>query len=251
MLAAAALFVAALASHTSVANAGAPKPCAGEFSFCNSTSVCALVFEQCGQCAAGQYACPLSSTCVDTPAGVSSCPGLVGTHFDTSLTIEERLDALFSMNLTLAEMLTQLTDNATEIARVGIVSSREMAVRVHLNRCYPSPTPARELPTPSLDTQPSPLPPPTPTPKLQPAYVWLNDDQHGVKQPDATAFPNGVSLGAAWDADSLLSIGLAIGVEGELWTWCASCIRARVRAHASTPLRLTFAHSPRSLHYLC
>lgn len=23
------------------------------------------------------------------------------------------------------------------------------------------------------------------------AYNWLNDDQHGVKQPDATAFPNG------------------------------------------------------------
>ena len=32
-----------------------------------------------------------------------------------------------------------------------------------------------------------------------PAYSWLNDDQHGVKEPDATAFPNGGALGAGAD----------------------------------------------------
>ena len=46
-----------------------------------------------------------------------------------------------------------------------------------------------------------------------PAYVWLNDDQHGVKQSDATAFPNGNALGASWDADLLTRVGLAIGTE--------------------------------------
>ena len=34
-----------------------------------------------------------------------------------------------------------------------------------------------------------------------------------VKQPDATAFPNGNSLGASWDAGLLTEVGLAIGVE--------------------------------------
>lgn len=43
--------------------------------------------------------------------------------------------------------------------------------------------------------------------------MWLNDDQHGVKQPYATAFPNGASFGAAWDADTMLAIGLALGTE--------------------------------------
>ena len=46
-----------------------------------------------------------------------------------------------------------------------------------------------------------------------PNYSWLNDDQHGVKQPDATAFPNGASLGASWDAALLRAVGLAIGTE--------------------------------------
>ena len=46
-----------------------------------------------------------------------------------------------------------------------------------------------------------------------PRYSWLNDDQHGVKQADATAFPNGVSLGATFDAPLLNLLGAAIGTE--------------------------------------
>ena len=54
----------------------------------------------------------------------------------------------------------------------------------------------------------------TEIPRLSiPAYVWLNDDQHGVKQPYATAFPNGASFGSAWDVDSMLEVGLALGTE--------------------------------------
>ena len=46
-----------------------------------------------------------------------------------------------------------------------------------------------------------------------PRYSWLNDDQHGVKQADATSFPNGISLGASFDAPLLFQVGAAIGVE--------------------------------------
>lgn len=131
--------------------------CAGEYSTCPTNGVCALVVEQCAQCTAGQYACPLSSACVDSADDLTACPGLSGTHFDTSLSVSDRVDFIVNQ-LSLNEMLTQMTENATEIARLCV-----------------------------------------------PAYNWLNDDLHGVKQPDATAFPNGPSLGASWNT-SLLQV---------------------------------------------
>ena len=54
----------------------------------------------------------------------------------------------------------------------------------------------------------------TSLPRLSiPNYSWLNDDQHGVKQPDATAFPNGGSMGASFSTELLNRVGLAIGTE--------------------------------------
>jgi beta-glucosidase-like glycosyl hydrolase len=150
--------------------ASAQRACAGEYSLCpGASATCALVFESCAQCtggSSGQYACPMSSACVASADLLPTCPGLAGTHFDASLSIEARLDYLMAQSWTVDEMITQLTDNATEIPRLGI-----------------------------------------------PAYVWLNDDQHGVKQPYATAFPNGASFGAGWDAASMVNVGLALGVE--------------------------------------
>jgi beta-glucosidase len=109
----------------------------------------------------------MSTSCVASPDLIPTCPGLAGTHFDQTLTIEQRLDFLIDKgSWTLDEMITQLTDNATEIPRLGI-----------------------------------------------PAYVWLNDDQHGVKQPYATGFPNGASFGAAWSPATMTNVGLALGVE--------------------------------------
>ncbi len=35
----------------------------------------------------------------------------------------------------------------------------------------------------------------------------------GVKQPDATAFPNGASMGATWNPALLVQVGNAVGVE--------------------------------------
>ena len=143
----------------------AQTPCAGEYSTC-ANGVCALTPEACSQCTSGQYACPLSKSCFATPGAFGTCPGLAGTHFDSTLTIEQRLDYIFAQKLTQAELLTQMTDNATQIPRLAI-----------------------------------------------PAYVWLNDNQHGVKTRDATAFQNGASMGASWSTSLLLNIGTAIGVE--------------------------------------
>jgi beta-glucosidase len=153
------------AAAASAALPTAPGLCAGEWSTC-SNGVCALVASQCNQCAPGRYACPFSSSCFDGAAGFSTCPGLKGTHFDSSLSIEQRLDFIFSSNWSVEDYVGQMTENATAVPRLFI-----------------------------------------------PAYNYLSDDQHGVKQPDATAFPNGCSLGATWDGELLTQVGLAIGVE--------------------------------------
>ena len=162
------LRAAIFASCASASTATAPStPCYGEFSLCDNGS-CALTLAACDQCAAGLYACPLSSSCFPGAGGASyeSCPNLEGTHFDATLTLAERLDAMFKSPWTAEEYIGQMTENATDVPRLSI-----------------------------------------------PRYSWLNDDQHGVKQPDATAFPNGVSLGATFDADLLYNIGLAVGTE--------------------------------------
>jgi beta-glucosidase len=141
------------------------QPCYGEFSTCENGS-CALTLAACAQCPATQYACPLSTACFAGPASYSTCPGLAGTHFDASLPLAARLDAIFAVPWTAAEFISQMTENATDVPRLSI-----------------------------------------------PRYSYLNDDQHGVKEADATAFPNGVSLGATFDAALLHDIGLAIGTE--------------------------------------
>lgn len=150
------------------ASAAQAQACFGEFSTCENGS-CALTLDACAQCPPTQYACPLSTACfAPGPGGegFSSCPGLAGTHFDASLPTARRLDFMFATPWTVAEFISQMTENATDIPRLSI-----------------------------------------------PRYSYLNDDQHGVKEADATAFPNGVSLGASFDAALLHEIGLAIGTE--------------------------------------
>lgn len=46
-----------------------------------------------------------------------------------------------------------------------------------------------------------------------PAYVWLNDDVHGVNGPHATVFPDGCGLGASFDKELMHSVGIALGSE--------------------------------------
>jgi len=153
------------ASHLVKGSTASQQVCFGEYSTCDNGS-CSLTKEACNNCQAGQYACPLSTSCFSGPTAYSTCPGLAGTHFDTSLTIEQRLDYIFQTPWTLDEYVSQMTENATSIPRLSI-----------------------------------------------PDYSYLNDDQHGVKNANATAFPNGNSLGASWDVNLLHNVGLAIGTE--------------------------------------
>eukprot|EP00163_Fabomonas_tropica_P032439 TRINITY_DN812_c0_g2_i24.p1 TRINITY_DN812_c0_g2~~TRINITY_DN812_c0_g2_i24.p1 ORF type:complete len:525 (+),score=115.58 TRINITY_DN812_c0_g2_i24:416-1990(+) len=46
-----------------------------------------------------------------------------------------------------------------------------------------------------------------------PAYNWLNDDEHGVRNAAATSFPNGCSLGSTWSKETLYNVGRAVGIE--------------------------------------
>jgi hypothetical protein len=163
-------FPALLLLAGSAAHAALP-PCAGEFSLCPNGQTCALVTAtECAAPCSGAtpYVCPLGGAapaCFDG-RDYASCPGLKGTHFDSTLSIEQRLDFIFATPWGVEDYTGQMTDNATAMPRLSI-----------------------------------------------PAYSYLNDDQHGVKQPDATAFPNGASLGATWDTALLTAVGLAIGVE--------------------------------------
>ena len=150
----------------SVSVAAQSQLCLGEYSTCPVSGACALIASQCSSCTAGQYVCPLTNTCVASAAALSTCPGLANTHFDTTLSVEARLDYIFAQQLTVDELIGQMTENASSIDRLSI-----------------------------------------------PEYDYLNDDEHGVKQPDATAFPSGVSLGASWNADLIFQVGNAIGVE--------------------------------------
>ena len=142
--------------------------CLGEFQQCtsgecaNSQNDCG---KYCGSSADGKYVCPISKTCIDSVSDYPSCPGLKGTHLDTSLTLDQRLDFLIS-NLSLDEKYPQLTNDAPEILRLGI-----------------------------------------------PAYNWLNDDVHSVRNDHATVFPNGCGLGATFDKMDAYITGNTVGIE--------------------------------------
>ena len=93
--------------------------CAGAWSTCKN-GACALTPDACNQCTSGQYACPLSKSCFASPTSFGSCPNLKGTHYDSTLSVEARLDYIFAQQLTVAELVSQMTDNATQIPRLAI-----------------------------------------------------------------------------------------------------------------------------------
>jgi len=86
------------------------KYCGGEYSVCSDGS-CALTKAACGTCPAGTYVCPLSKTCLSSLDEYASCPGLNGTHFDWTLSEEQRLDALLKA-VSLTEMISQVSRSA-------------------------------------------------------------------------------------------------------------------------------------------
>jgi hypothetical protein len=95
--------------------------CVGEFSLCPDGS-CALVKSSCGRCQPSQYACPLDRTCLHKVEDYATiCQGLAGTHLDTNLSPEARLDKLVdavAQNLT--ELTRQLVNNAPAIDRLSL-----------------------------------------------------------------------------------------------------------------------------------
>ena len=93
--------------------------CRGEYSLCNDGS-CALTEGACGRCAAGQYVCPLSTTCLTSlDEYATSCPGLKGTHYDWTLSEEERLDA-FMKAVSLTDMISQLKNDAPGLENASL-----------------------------------------------------------------------------------------------------------------------------------
>ncbi|XP_065837827.1 uncharacterized protein [Oscarella lobularis] len=148
------------------ASAFASSSCLGEYQQCPSSGDCVLDPSLCGRCKQGQYLCPLDQkTCVDLADAYKTCPDIKGTHFDWTMSIDDRLAHLVkTTNIT--EQIAQLTNDAPAIVHAGI-----------------------------------------------PAYNWLNDDEHGVRQSHATSFPNGCALGATWSKRTLREVGYAIGME--------------------------------------
>ena len=104
--------------------------CLGPFQLCDSGD-CALSSNACGTCASGQYTCPINqNSCVDSVDDYIKCSGLSGTHLDWTLSIQERLNFLAN-NLSLDEKVSQLTNDAPEIYRLGIPSYNWLDDDVH------------------------------------------------------------------------------------------------------------------------
>ena len=123
--------------------ASADGTCIGEYQHCPSTGECTLF--QCDgpgpHCASGQYRCPLTNTCVDGAAGLLRCPNITATWLDHTLSVDDRLTKLVAAaNQT--EMITQLTNKAPAIERLGIpgynwLSDDEHAVRGWRSTYFP------------------------------------------------------------------------------------------------------------------
>lgn len=127
-----------------LAGASVPPPnpdtkgkCLGEYAWCNATGSCSLT--DCTSCSAGEYRCPLPdtthipprATCVKGAAGYLTCPKMAGTHFDTTLSLSQRLDYLVS-HTTLEEQAAQLqADSAPPLARLGIPAYNWLNDDVH------------------------------------------------------------------------------------------------------------------------
>jgi beta-glucosidase len=86
---------------------------------------------KCGACKIGQYLCPSDQkTCVNGPEEYSSCPGIKGTHFDSSLDIEARIDYILK-NMNVTEQIGQLWNSAPAVDHLGIPEYEWLNDNVH------------------------------------------------------------------------------------------------------------------------
>jgi len=95
------------------------QPCLGEFEYCPSSGACVLFSNLCSVCGSGQYLCPDGSTCVQGAAGYLTCPNLKGTHLDWTLPLDQRVQYIVNA-ANQSEMISQLTNDAPAIQRLGI-----------------------------------------------------------------------------------------------------------------------------------
>jgi beta-glucosidase len=111
--------------------AAARVSCLGEFQLCPATGECTLfACNVSSPCPSGHYRCPLSEHCVAGPEQYTGCPGLAGTHLDHTLPVDQRLDKLVGA-ATLSEQISQLTNAAPAIERLGIPGYQWLNDDVH------------------------------------------------------------------------------------------------------------------------
>lgn len=80
--------------------------CIGEYQQCPGTTFCVLIVEDCGRCSTG-YMCPDRKSCAENAWALTQCPGTKGTHYDWTLTLDERIQYLADQ-LNLTEMISQM-----------------------------------------------------------------------------------------------------------------------------------------------
>ena len=116
------MLVGALLACLVLALAADSPKCLGEFQLCPSTGECTLF--ACTTTAVAHckpptnYRCPISNHCVAL-ADYAGCPGLKGTHFDATLSTEQRIDWLVNAT-NLTEQVMQLQNAAPAVERIGL-----------------------------------------------------------------------------------------------------------------------------------
>jgi hypothetical protein len=68
----------------------------------------------CGKCKPNQYLCPSDQkTCVASAADYGACPGIKGTHLDSTLPAEQRIDYILQ-HTNLTTQIMQMQNSAPE-----------------------------------------------------------------------------------------------------------------------------------------
>lgn len=91
----------------------------------------------CNKCSKGQFLCPSDQkTCVDGAEAYVKCPGMKGTHFDWTLSIEQRIDYLIA-HTNVTTQIKQLTNGAPGIPDMGVRLPQHPITTSQLGPCSP------------------------------------------------------------------------------------------------------------------
>ncbi len=118
------LYIVAVLLPCVASRASAQEACLSPYQMCEDGSSCVIDPSLCGICSEGEYLCPFVSSgqtqtvCVSGASAVAQCP-VRGTHFDTSLSTEQRVKYLVSQT-TVAEQVSQLTNESPALPHLGV-----------------------------------------------------------------------------------------------------------------------------------